>query len=240
MVFSGFNQGTRYTPVPNPVFGPLLEAIQDPAELKCTLRVLWLLHQKKGYPRYVTTGELLSDRVLQVALAQLDPSPQDATRRGMKLGVQRKTFISVTAEVNGTREEVYLLNDDVGRRGAQIVARGELGKRGALPEAGPFEPSTAEKPNVFALYEENIGVLTPLLAEEMKEAERVYPWSWVEEAFRLAVGRNKRNWRYIESTLRRWAEEGKDDGESGRHPKETPSTEELVEYLRERGRLPRA
>ena len=32
--FPGFNSGTLYTPVPNPFFGPLLEHIQDMAELK--------------------------------------------------------------------------------------------------------------------------------------------------------------------------------------------------------------
>ena len=48
MVFTGFRPGTLYTPVPNPVFGPLLEQIQDLAELKVTLRGLWLLHRKRA------------------------------------------------------------------------------------------------------------------------------------------------------------------------------------------------
>ena len=51
--FTGFTHDTLYTPVPNPFFGPLLEEIQDQAELKVTLRALWLLHRKRGWPRMI-------------------------------------------------------------------------------------------------------------------------------------------------------------------------------------------
>ena len=40
MPSSEFPPRVRYTPVPNPLFGPLLEQIDDLAELKCTLRVI--------------------------------------------------------------------------------------------------------------------------------------------------------------------------------------------------------
>jgi len=49
--FSGFTGKTLYTPVPNPVFGPILEQIQDLAELKVTLRGLWLFHRKRDFGR---------------------------------------------------------------------------------------------------------------------------------------------------------------------------------------------
>ena len=73
-MFEGFPRRVRFVPVPSPVFGPLLEQIDDLAELKCMLRVIWLLHEKKGYPRYVTLKELLADRTLVTALAD-DGSP---------------------------------------------------------------------------------------------------------------------------------------------------------------------
>jgi DnaD/phage-associated family protein len=62
------------------------------------------------------------------------------------------------------------------------------------------------------LYEENIGALTPLISEELRAAERDYPPGWIEEAIRLAVERNARNWRYIRRVLERWQAEGKDRG----------------------------
>ena len=77
-----------------------------------------------------------------------------------------------------------------------------------------------EKPSIFALYEQNIGLLTPMIAEELKEAEKLYPVSWIEEAFKEAVSLNKRNWRYIARILERWASEGKESGEFRRDSKE--------------------
>jgi DnaD/phage-associated family protein len=68
-----------------------------------------------------------------------------------------------------------------------------------------------QRPNIFVLYEQNIGPLTPLLAEELVEAEDTYPALWIEDAFREAVELNKRSWRYIQRILERWAAEGKTD-----------------------------
>jgi len=70
-----------------------------------------------------------------------------------------------------------------------------------------------ERLSIFDLYEQNIGLLQPLLAEELLEAERTYPESWIRDAFRIAVQSNARRWRYIASILERWARDGKDDGE---------------------------
>ena len=71
-------------------------------------------------------------------------------------------------------------------------------------------PSTPppERPNIFKLYEENIGPLTPLIADALKDAEQTYPPEWVAEALEIAVKNNKRNWKYVEAILRRWKEEG--------------------------------
>jgi DNA replication protein len=78
------------------------------------------------------------------------------------------------------------------------------------------QPTTS---NIFALYEQNIGLITPMIAEELKEAEKLYPPQWIEEAFREAVTLNKRSWRYIARILERWGSEGKDSGEYKRDTK---------------------
>jgi DnaD/phage-associated family protein len=70
--------------------------------------------------------------------------------------------------------------------------------------------------NIFALYEQNIGIITPMIAEELKEADKLYPPQWIEEAFKEAVTLNKRSWRYIARILERWASEGKDSGKHRR------------------------
>ena len=235
MAFAGFPRGTQYTPVPDPLFGLLLEAIDDPAELKCTLRVMGLLHQsqKRRQPRCVTSSDLLSDRTLLIGLKSLDVSPAEAIRQGMIKGVGRGTFLSVSVSRDGEEEEVYFLNDEAGQRAAENMAKeGPGALAGATRERVTGEPPGA-RANIFVLYEENIGMLTPLLAEEMKEAEQNYPWPWIAEAFKLAVTRNKRSWRYIETTLRRWATEGKGDGELGGHTEKVS----IEEYRRRQGLL---
>jgi len=66
-----------------------------------------------------------------------------------------------------------------------------------------------DRPNIFVLYEQNIGLLSPLLADELKDAADQYPEEWIEAAFREAVQNNKRKWSYIRAILRRWETEGR-------------------------------
>jgi len=68
-----------------------------------------------------------------------------------------------------------------------------------------------ETPNIFVLYEQNIGMLTPMIAEELREAEEQYPGEWIEDAIREAVNLNKRSWRYIVRILERWTTDGRDE-----------------------------
>ncbi|HET7142882.1 MAG TPA: DnaD domain protein, partial [Anaerolineales bacterium] len=72
-------------------------------------------------------------------------------------------------------------------------------------------PIASGKSNIFKLYEENIGALTPLLSDMLREAEKDYPSAWFEEAFEIAVKNNIRNWKYVEAILTRWKEKGKDE-----------------------------
>lgn len=66
-----------------------------------------------------------------------------------------------------------------------------------------------ERPNIFVLYEQNIGLLSPMIADELKDAADHYPAEWIEAAFREAVLHNKRKWSYIRAILRRWETEGR-------------------------------
>ncbi|KKK52043.1 hypothetical protein LCGC14_3108910, partial [marine sediment metagenome] len=114
---------------------------------------------------------------------------------------------------DGRAEDAYLLATPYNRRVAERLAGAEL----RLDEPPPPAAATA-LPNIFALYEENIGAITPLIADELKDAEERYPPQWIEAAFREAVSLNKRSWRYIHSILRRWEAEGPDYEEAGRDP----------------------
>ena len=207
--FSGFPARMRFTPIPDYFFSSLLPRINDVAELKLTLHLLRLLHHKQGYPRLVTRGELLADKGLMLSLTSaetLDGALDLATRRG--------TFLHLVLETAGGQETIYLLNTGPNREALEKISRGELGVAGL--EAGlPARPETltaGELPDIFSLYEQNIGMLTPLVAEELREAEKIYPENWIQDAIKEAVKQNKRKWGYVAAILERWSTEGRNDG----------------------------
>ena len=218
MAYGGFPSRVRSTPVPNPLLGPLLEQIDDIAELKCTLRIIKLLHDKKGFPRYVSQAELLADPVLAKGLATHPEGPRNAVESGVSRALKRGVVIQAGVGQGGTAGRVYLLNTEAGRRAAERIGSAE--GFGATDDPEPFE-GPFERPNVFAVYEDNIGMLNPMIAEELKDAEERYPQDWIEEAFKEAVKSNKRSWRYVAAVLERWEREGRGDGGSGRDTRNT-------------------
>ena len=242
MSFTGFPRDTLYTPVPDPLFGALLEDIQDLGELKVTLRCMWLLHHKRQGVRVISLQEFLADTVLLRGLASEDKAdpPEEQLRRGLRQAVRRGTLL-----VHGSNpdEAVFVLNNDAGRRTLARVREG-----GAIQDAetGASEPPARprERPNIYALYEDTIGTLTPIVAERLKEAEDRYPPGWIREAFEIAALENKRNWNYISAILARWGSEGKgewkggsnDDGKPGRNTSQNQRSKYSQDYERRRGR----
>ncbi len=75
--------------------------------------------------------------------------------------------------------------------------------------------------NIYSFYEQNIGIITPHVAELIKEAENLYPVEWIEDAIKQSLVQNKRNWAYISSILNRWKIEGRDNGEHKGHNRQT-------------------
>ena len=208
--------------MPSPLLGPLLEEITEMAELKCTLRFFWMVAQQKSQPRMVEASTLTEDPVLLVALGSVEE-----VRRGLKLAVKRGTLL---ATVGPGGETAYLsktpANERVAEaRGSAIEAVTE--DRGTQQAAVP----PVERPNIFKLYEQNIGMLTPLLADELKDAEGVYPESWIKDAFKEAVERNRRSWKYVARILERWATEGRSDhGEPGSNSQTITAAEYVKRY----------
>lgn len=126
----------------------------------------------------------------------------------LEMGVSRGTILIARVKPHGKEEELYFLNTPRGRAAVQAAARGEL-QFGLEDRLQPV-PQT-EAPNIYRLYEENVGPLTPLIADALRDAENTYPASWLEEAFRIAVENNARNWRYIQAILNCWQTEGRDE-----------------------------
>ncbi len=207
--FRGFPNGrVVHTPLPDLFFSELLPLIGDLAELKVTLHVLWRLYHKKDTHQYVTQTELLGDGTLLRSLQPLAGAPEEALRQGLREAVARGTLLHLEDPESG--EHIYLANSARGRRSLEQALLGEWTPAGGAAWVQPA--ASLQRPNIFELYEQNIGLLQPIIAEELKEAERTYPQIWIEDAFRIAVENNARNWKYIRRILERWASEGKDAG----------------------------
>jgi len=162
--------------------------IQNVAELKVVLYAAYLIQRKQDVPHPdiigVTYGELKAES--GQLPAGLD---EEKLRQALASAVEDGALLHSTLDINGVPEDVYAM---------------------AAPMYPDYQPPTA---NIFTLYEQNIGIITPMIAEELKEAEKFYPPRWIEDAFKEAVMLNKRSWRYIARILERWASEGKDSGE---------------------------
>ena len=216
-IYKGFPRKVRYVPVPAPLLESLLEEIDDLAELKCTMRVIAMLHVKKGHPRFVTPGELQADRTLTRSLGQDGDSASQSIEQGMAKAVRRGTIAVASVEESGARQQLFTLNTEVNRTTLEKIAEGAT-QVSPLPVSEPWvEPE--DTPNIFALYEQNVGMLSPMIADELREAEELYPVEWISEAIREAVGLNKRSWRYISRILERWEHEGRGHGKPGRYSK---------------------
>lgn len=200
--FHGFST-ENLVPLPAEFFSDVLPSISNLAELKVTLHVFWLVSQQRGRAKRVSWDALNSDSVLAQSLravSQLRPT-SDVLEEALGLAVERGTLLHLISPEPGRVVSWYLVNTQANRHWVERQA----GQRVLTPEASP----TAQ-PTIFGLYEQNIGLLTPLLIEQLHEASAKYPAAWLEEAITKAVEANVRNWRYIRRILERWETDGKE------------------------------
>lgn len=218
--FNGFPAKMQFTPLPNLFFTTLLPQISDIAELKTTLHLFWALYRKRGYPRFVTYQELLGNTSLINSLRGTGKPANEVLRNALEMATKRGTILHVVLDKDGVPQDVYFLNTEPDRKAVAKIQSGELSLSGLKAE-GQTYVETEEQPDIFTLYEQNIGMLTPMIAEELREAERLYPVTWVRDAIKEAVSLNKRNWRYVAAILERWSAEGKGNGTYRRDFKKT-------------------
>ena len=218
--FTGFPAKMQFTPVPNLFFSRLLPQINDMAELKTTLHILATLYHKRGYPRFVTYKELLVNKSLMSSLSQITKPADEVLRNALEMATKRGTILHITLDKDGKGEDIYFLNTETDKQVIAKIQSGELHLSG-LKAGRQTYIETEEPPDIYTLYEQNIGMLTPMIAEELREAESLYPETWIRDAIKEAVNQSKHKWSYVAAILERWATEGKGDGTYRRDFKKT-------------------
>jgi len=208
--FSGFAAGkTRFTTIPNEFFSDVLPLVDDLAELKALLYTFWRLGQGEGDTRYLRLNDVLVDFVFLEGLTEAPEEQQQIARDAFARAAQRGVLLEVTVKRGGDAEIWYFLNSQKGRDAVARLRRGDF-KHLIHDIDDVVVGLEKERPNIFLLYEQNIGMITPMLAEKLRQAERDYPENWIRDAFSLTVERNIHNWAYISRILQDWAEHGKD------------------------------
>lgn len=190
--FEGFSASETFTSVPDSLFR-MLGDITDLDELRSILYVLWRIEHMEGAFRQICRSEMVEDEEFMrgITLERLDAGLQKAVDRGVLL------------RVGNPDGGFYFLNSPRGRAAAEALKSGDW--RASARRSQP--PRVL--PNIYKLYEENIGPLTPMIAEALKDAEQTYAPDWIADAIEQSAKLNKRNWKYIEAILRRWKEEGR-------------------------------
>ncbi len=209
--FTGFPARMQFTSLPNLFFSKLMPQINDIAELKTTLHIFEQLYHKRGYPRFVTYKELLNNTSLMSSLREVAKPPDAVLRKALAMAARRGTVLHIALDRDGATEDIYFLNTEDNRQMITKIQSGDFRLSGLKAE-GQAYVEIEELPDIFTLYEQNIGMLTPLVAEELKEAEKLYSVTWIRDAIKEAVSLNKRSWRYIAAILERWSSEGRGSG----------------------------
>lgn len=204
MSFNGFTT-EKLIGLPPEFFTEVLPQISLPSELKVTLHLFFRLSRQRGpAPRRMSWEDLASDRILRRGLRTISKlrSPEDLLQEGLEAAVRRTTVLHVVQPNEGRVINWYLVNTQANRAWAELA-------HAAQAAFNTLEAAPEERLPLITLYEQNIGLVTPMLLEELREAEERYPVHWIEDAMREAVRANARSWRYIRKVLERWASNGR-------------------------------
>jgi DNA replication protein len=207
--FAGFkNKKGKLTAIPAQFFSELLPEFDHLGEMKTCLYAFWQLERMEGSFRWMMREDFTADERFMAGMGTNQQSAEELLDESLERAVGRGFFLKACFQTEAGERIYYFLNSPKGRAAVEAIEQGTW-----IPPSVPrlSVELNLERPNIFRLYEENIGPLTPLLAEMLQEAEDTYPEIWIEDACRIAVENNKRSWKYIDAILRRWQEGGRDE-----------------------------
>jgi DnaD/phage-associated family protein len=218
--FGGFLVTTEpAVAVPHSFFTDVLPQLTDTAEIQVSLAMFRLTHEAGGIDNPIAEPTIVRDRPLREALRVMG-SPREPDIRiatGLDLAVGRGTFCRFTAEDGRHRDTWYYVNTPANQALVAAMSRGAIPPPIAVWRGEQPPAVSPERPNVFRLYEQNIGVLTPLIADHLIDALETYPRDWIEEAISESVSYNRRSWRYIQRILEGWSANGRGRNEGNHH-----------------------
>lgn len=203
-------------PVPLAFLTEVLPSIGTLEELQVTIALLRLVPESGGYGSPIDARSWLRDPILRASL-KVAGSPREPDRRirqGLDLATARGTLLAFSARSGRSVREWFYVNTPENRSSLALMAEGALPPPRATWVDDDAPRIVVERPNAFRMYEQNIGPLTPIIADQISGAIARYPEDWLEDAIGEAVTYNKRSWRYVERVLQNWTERGRSEATS--------------------------
>lgn len=204
---------TDVIPIPASILTDVVPAITSIEELQVSLAVIRLLNGAGGFAEPLAEKTILRDRTLRTSLrVEGSPrAPDSRINKGLDLALARGMLVRLVSAEARKRATFYYLNTPENRSSIRLMETGQLpAPRTLWPDANP--PSiTIDRPNAFRLYEQNIGTLTPLIADQISRVIEEYPEDWIEDALEEAVTYNRRSWRYVTRILENWRSHGRQE-----------------------------
>ncbi len=208
--FRGFpTDRERLVSLPETFFTEVLPFITHPLELKVLLYVFWKVSKTQRRPRCVSLSEVLEDVSMTRPLIHLGgaSTPKEALLRGLEMCAVRGTLLTFSTQTSEGEEKWFMVNTYFNRRWLRRVLKGEI-QFPWVSEAQGAVTVLRDEESIFDVYEKNIGLLSPIVAEELEQALEEYSEEWVRKAISEAAGYNRRNWRFVRLLLERWKEQG--------------------------------
>lgn len=123
----------------------------------------------------------------------------------------------IQQEIDGCKESVYTPSTpEVDTPSTSEVYTPSTSEVDALtphinaPFNAPVEVEEPERPNIYRVYEMEMGQLTPMLAQMLDDIDKTYPVGWFEDAVKEAKrSTTKFGLKYVETILQRWKAGGR-------------------------------
>jgi len=205
--FSGFPDGKlKSVGVPEPFFSDLLPLVDHTGELKVTLYAFWRLGTKTGIYRFLQRSDFAEDELFMSGLSASPRQADEALDDALERAEARGTLLRVVVEDAQAERHLYFMNTEKGREALDKLTHGEWRPEG-------FEEASVTlshiRSNIYKLWEQNMGALTPMISEELRDLAATYPQAWIEDAIRIAVKNNVRRLKYVLAVLERMRSEGR-------------------------------
>lgn len=219
--FVGFPAGDlEEVPIPVRLLTDLLSRIDSLAETRLTLYCYQQIGRLSGQAAWLRARDLRFDPVLLDLMSGLSElhTPQEVLADALEKALVRNALLEL--ELPGAdgepADKALFLNTEAGRglRASMQAAGAAVRGDGGIPVVAQLSESEP-----FKIYHQNFGLLTPVLADQLRNLIEDFPLPWVCEAMEIAVARNKKALAYVKAILNRWEQEARESGQANGFPR---------------------